>query len=262
MTVFTAVRAEFFKLRRVAITWAMAAVMVAAAVVLNLFMWIAGNPGMAASLGLLGQKATISFGGQAPSWPVLLATLREMGGIGSILLASFILAWLFGREYLLGTAKNLLTLPVPRWWHVAAKSAVSLVWLQALLILLMLGMMAGGALQGLPGWDPAAAKAAAADVLGLGLAGWAAALPVAWVAVKSRGVYAPLGYAIGTVLMATMFGNLGWGPFVPWAILAIASGAAGPDAALSPASWPIVAATAVAGLALTIHHQYRVDNTQ
>jgi len=59
----------------------------------------------------------------------MLTVIVSMGGM---LLLSFIIAYLFGREYADGTAKNLLALPVGRHWFVLAKLVVAALWWFAL----------------------------------------------------------------------------------------------------------------------------------
>ncbi len=104
------------------------------------FMWMMMNPGMARTLGLLGQKAKFAFGGQSLDWPSFLTLIVEMGGVGGLIICSIIVAYVFGREYVEGTAKNLLALPIPRSRFVLAKIVVSAAWFAAL----TLWMIAGG----------------------------------------------------------------------------------------------------------------------
>ena len=84
------------------------------------------EPGRAAQLGLLGAKANLA--GLDATWPGYLALVTLFVGIGGMLLLSFIVAYVFGREYAEGTAKNLLALPVARWSFVLAKFVVAAAW--------------------------------------------------------------------------------------------------------------------------------------
>src|SRR5512136_2990397 len=96
---------EFLKLRRSRVTW---------------FSLVA------ISLGPLGTKADLS--GISATWPAYFSMLTLVVGMGGMLLLSFIVAYVFGREYAEGTAKNLLALPVGRHWFALAKFVVAAVW--------------------------------------------------------------------------------------------------------------------------------------
>ena len=84
------------------------------------------EPGRAAQLGLLGTKANLS--GLTATWPAFFSMLTLIVGIGGTLLLSFIVAFVFGREYWEQTAKNMLAVPVGRPVFVLAKFVVAAVW--------------------------------------------------------------------------------------------------------------------------------------
>ena len=90
---------------------------------LALFMWIMLDPQRATEFGLLGAKATLS--GIEPTWASCSTFLTLIVGLGGTLLLAFVVAYVFGREYSEGTAKIMLTLPVPRPWFVVAKLLVA-----------------------------------------------------------------------------------------------------------------------------------------
>ena len=89
------------------------------------FMWMMKNPGVARSMGLIGQKANFAFGGGAADWPAFLSFVVVMGAVGGLIMISVIVAFVFGREYTEGMAKNMLALPIPRSWFVLGKIVVS-----------------------------------------------------------------------------------------------------------------------------------------
>ncbi|HEY5249290.1 MAG TPA: ABC transporter permease, partial [Dermatophilaceae bacterium] len=121
---------EFLKLRRSKVTWLSLAALSLGPLGIALFMWIVREPGRAAQLGLVGTKANLS--GLTATWPTYSSTLTLIVGVGGMLLLSFIIAYVFGREYADGTAKNLLALPVGRHWFVLAKLVVAVLWWFAL----------------------------------------------------------------------------------------------------------------------------------
>ena len=49
----------------------------------------------------------------ATDWPAFLPFIVEMGAIGGLIMISVIVAFVFGREYTEGMAKNMLALPIP-----------------------------------------------------------------------------------------------------------------------------------------------------
>jgi len=258
----TVLDTEFLKLRRCKITWISFLVCASIIAVLGAFMWISMNPELAGRLGLIGQKANIGFGGQAGNWSTFLLVVCEMGGIMGMLLCSVILAFVFGREYAEGTAKNMLALPVGRGIFVAAKVCVAAIWYLSLVVLMLLETYIVGLILGLPGYSAELFGASASKVLLLSLMAFLVSAPTAWVAVAAKGYFAPLGYAIATIFVATIFGHTGWGRWVPWSIVGLYSGASGPATEVGLGSWVVVASTFIVGYALTFGHEKYADNTQ
>jgi ABC-type transport system involved in multi-copper enzyme maturation permease subunit len=256
------VSTEFLKLRRSKVTWMSLLVYSVMILMVGFFMWILKNPGMADKLGLLGQKANFALGGQKIDWPTFLGMIFQVASIGGMIFLSFIVVFVFGREYVEGTAKNMLTLPVPRHYFVHAKFIVSAAWFTLLsLWLLPLGLAAGNAL-GLPGFDPGLFWRIAAKILAVSLMSFAVCPLVAWIAATTRGYFAPLGYAIFTLALASIFGHTGWAPWIPWSIIGLYSGAAGAGPELAAGSYLVLAGTFALGLALTLRHQALADNVQ
>jgi len=262
MRFLTVVATELVKLRRSRVTWLSFAVYTFMVAVGALFLWMMKNPGTAESVGLLGQKATFAFGGQSLDWSTFLGFIVEMGGVGGLVICSIIAAYVFGREYTEGTAKNLLALPVARSRFVLAKIVVSAIWFTALTLWLIPATYLAGTLAGLRGLTVALLLPAATKLLALAAMSLACAMLVAWVAVESRGYFAPLGFTFFTLMLASVFGHTGWAQWVPWSIVGLYSGAAGPEADPGVGSIAVLAATFLAGTALTIRHELYADNGQ
>jgi ABC-2 type transport system permease protein len=256
------VATEFTKLRRSKVTWISLAVYAFMVAIAGFFMWMMMNPGMARSIGLLGQKAQFAFGGQSLDWPTFLTFIVEMGGVGGLIMCSVIVAYVFGREYAEGTAKNMLALPIARSRFVLAKIIVSAVWFAILTLWIIAETYLVGSLLRIAGLTTALFLAAAEKLLVLALLSLCCAVLVAWVAVETQGYFAPLGFSIFTSLLAMVFGHTGWGPWVPWSIVGQYSGAAGPETALGWGSFVVIAATFLLGTALTIRHEVFADNGQ
>jgi ABC-2 type transport system permease protein len=262
MKFFSVIATEFSKLRRSRVTWVSLAVYTFMIVMAGFFMWMMKNPGAAASLGLLGQKANFSVGGQPVDWPSFLTFVVEMGGIGGLIMCSIIVAFVFGREYTEGTAKNMLALPIPRSRFVLAKIIVSAAWFAALTLWIVPVTCLVGSMVGLTGLTTGLLLPAAVKLLVLALLSLCCAVLVAWVAVETRGYFAPLGFSIFTLVLANVFGHTGWGPWGPWTIVGLYTGAAGPGVTLGWGSFVVIAATFLIGTALTIRHEVSADNGQ
>jgi ABC-type transport system involved in multi-copper enzyme maturation permease subunit len=253
---------EFTKLRRSKVTWISLAAYTFMVAMAGFFMWMMMNPGMAQSVGLLGQKAQFAFGGQALDWPTFLTFIVEMGGVGGLIMSSVIVVYVFGREYTEGTAKNMLALPIARSRFVFAKIIVSTVWFAILTLWIIAETYLVGSLLGISGLTTALFLSAAERVLVLALMSLCCAILVAWVAVETRGYFAPLGFSIFTLVLAMVFGHTGWGPWVPWSIVGLYAGAVGPETTLGWGSFVVIAATFLLGTALTIRHEVYADNGQ
>jgi ABC-2 type transport system permease protein len=182
-----------------------------------LFMWIVQHPEAAASLGLLGTKANLA--GLEPTWPAFSVYLNLVVGGGGLAMLGFVLAYLFGREYADGTSRNLLALPVERWWFILGKLVVATVWWAGLVVsATVVGYLLGWALD-LPGRTQQALSAAAGSAfLAAALALLVSPL-VAWVTIATRSYLAAIGFAFATMLMGNFALHTGWAGWVPWSIV-------------------------------------------
>jgi len=252
---------EFLKLRRAKITWLTAVGIAIGPVFGGLFMWILQEPGRAEQLGLIGQKA--QFAGHAADWPTYFALLTQMTGVVSVVLFSLVTAYVFGREYSDGTAKNMLALPVRRAWFPVAKFVVILVWCGLLTTVIIAGGFVVGAVLKLPAFSVALASSSGNGILLAALMGYLLMPPVAWIAALGRGYLAPLGFALLMLLVGMGLGATGWGKWFPWSIVPLFAGVAGPRTeTLAPGSLLVIALTCAAGVAATIWQFTYADNTQ
>lgn len=253
--------AEIVKLRRSKITWLSWLAFSIMPLVGGLFMWIIKEPLRAAELGLLGKKA--QFAGVTADWSSYFGLLLQTTGIGGMILVSVIAAYVFGREYSDGTAKNLLTLPVGRHWFVAAKLTVVLVWFGALTVSLIAEGFVVCWLLGLPGYSSELAVTSVGNILLAALVAWMLVPVVAWIATLGRGYLAPLGFTIFMLVLGNVFGATGWGKWFPWSIVPLFAGVAGPRVeTLASGSLVVLALTFVAGVAATVWQLRHADNTQ
>ncbi len=252
---------ELLKLRRSQITWISWLAISIMPLVCGLFMWIVREPERAAQLGLLGQKA--QFTGATADWPGYFAMLLQTVGIGGMILVSVIAAYVYGREYADGTAKNLFALPVQRHWFAVAKLIVVLIWFGSLIVSLLVEGFIVGALLKLPGFSVALAANAIGDILLSALVAWLLVSVVAWIAALGRGYLAPLGFTIFMLVLGMVVGATGWGKWFPWSIVPLFAGVAGPRVeTLAPGSLAVLALAFVAGVIAVICQMRYADNTQ
>jgi ABC-2 type transport system permease protein len=260
MTFSAVLATESLKLRRSKVTWLTLVAMSFAPLVLSLFMWIVREPGRAAQLGLLGTKANLS--GLEATWPSFLSALTLIVGVLGMLLLAFIVAYVFGREYADGTAKNLLALPVPRPWFAFAKLVVVAVWWAVLVLAVIAEAFALGAALALPGLTPALALGAVGDIALVAVAAFLLVPPVAWITLLGRGYLPPLGFALGMLALGDVLSRTGWGPWFPWSALPLFVGMVGQrQTQVGAGSVAVVLATFAAGIALTARQLY-ADNMQ
>ena len=256
-----ALTTEFLKLRRSKVTWATLGAFSIVPAAIALFMWIVREPGRAAQLGLLGTKANLS--GLEATWPSFLNMMTLAVGVGGMLMLAFIVAYVFGREYAEGTAKNLLALPVARHWIVMAKFVVITAWWLVLAAAVLAEAFAVGALLGIPGYSGALALGAVRDVMLVALAALLLAPPIAWATVLGRGYLPAIGFAVATLALGDVFSHTGWAMWFPWAVIPLFVGAVGArNTMIAPASVAVVMLTCAAGIAATVAQVKWSDNTQ
>jgi ABC-type transport system involved in multi-copper enzyme maturation permease subunit len=224
-------------------------------------MWIVREPGRAAQLGLLGTKADLS--GLEATWPSYFSMLTLLVGIGGMLLLAFIVAYVFGREYAEGTAKNLLALPVGRQTFVVAKFVVTAAWWVALVAAVVIESLALGLALGLPDFSAGLAISAVRNaLLAAGLAYLLAPI-VAWITTVGRGYMAPIAFAVAMLALGNIMTKTGWAIWFPWSIVPLLIGVVGrPVQTLPPGSFIVLALTFTAGIAATIWQLIYADNNQ
>jgi len=252
---------EFLKLRRAKVTWGTLGVFSMTPLAIALFMWIVREPGRAAQLGLLGTKANLA--GLEATWPSYLSMLTLIVGFGGMILLAFVVTYVFGREYVDLTAKNMLALPVPRHWFVVAKLIVAAVWWLVLVLAVLAEAFLIGPLLALPGFTLALAVHAVGNaLLSAGISFLLVPL-VAWMATLGRGYMPPLAFALAMLALGNVFGKTGWAEWFPWSIVPLLIGAVGqPVSGLPLGSYVVAALTFVVGVAATIAQVRWADTAQ
>ena len=252
---------EFLKLRRSKVTWGTLAVFSMTPLSIALFMWIVREPGRAAQLGLLGTKASLA--GLEATWPAFFSMLTIVVGFGGMLLLAFVVAYVFGREYVEMTAKNMLALPVQRHWFVVAKLVVAAAWWLVLVVAVLVEAFVIGFLLVLPRFTVALAVSAVGNVLLSAAISFLLVPVVAWMATLGRGYMPPLAFALFVLALGNVFGHTGWAVWFPWSIIPLLIGAVGkPVSGLPVGSYVVVVLTFVVGVAATIAQVRFADTAQ
>lgn len=225
------------------------------------FMIILKDPARARDMGLLGAKAQLTAG--VADWPAYFDLLAQAVAVAGALLFAIFTIWIFGREFIDHTAKELLALPAARGAIVAAKFVVIAVWGIALTLFSFgLGLLVATAVD-IPGWSLQLVQQAFVAVLGAAVLTLALMPLVALFASMGRGYLPPFGWTFFTVFLANIIVYTGWGDWFPWAVPALFSGAAGPRAEqIGPHSYLLVAVALAVGLASTFRWWQRADQTR
>lgn len=191
---------------------------------------------------------------------------QMMASWWAVLLFGLAASFIFGREYLEGTAKNLLTLPLRREAFMIAKLGVLAVWVLALSLVAVALQAVAAAILGVQGfawahvWRAAWACLEIAGILYL-------TLPVvASLAMLEMGYLPPMLFSAFMAATAFMVGAVGWGAYFPWSMpLAAAGSAFGPlikAPVLAPISFGILGVVFAGGLSAAFLHVRFADNTQ
>jgi ABC-2 type transport system permease protein len=170
----------------------------------------------------------------------------------------------FGREYADHTAKEIMTVPTARSAIVAAKFALTALWMAGLAVLVYGRGLAVGAAVEIPGWSAALAWSTFGSFLAVAVMSYGLSTFVAFFASAGRGFLPALAWSILLLLAAQIISVLGWGDWFPWAVPGLLSNAAGAEAAagLGVHSYVLVALTFAAGVAATLGWWWRADQVR
>ena len=242
--------AESLKMRRSKVPLLTAIGFSLAPLVSGLFMVILKDPEQARDMGLLGAKAQLTVG--VADRPAFFGMLGQAVAVGGSLLFAIVTIWVFGREFVDHTAKELLALPTSRAAIVGAKFVLIALWGLGLTIFIFgLGLIVA-TLVDIPGWSPILGWQAFVTALGSAALTLALMPFVALLASSGRGYLPPFGWTILTLFLANIIVYTGWGDWFPWAVPALFSGAAGPRAEqIGLHSYLLVIGTLIAGLICT-----------
>jgi ABC-2 type transport system permease protein len=179
--------------------------------------FVARNPELSKKLGLIGAKANL-VAYAATDWQAFIGFIGLFIAAGGFFLSVLIVSWVFGREFMDGTLKDMLAVPVRRLNIVLAKYILAAVWSAALtLVMILVGLVMGAVIQ-MPG------ASVGVIVQGCLLAGMTGVLtmlvvtPFAFLASAGRGYLLPMSIAALTLMMANLVALTGRGEYFPWAV--------------------------------------------
>jgi ABC-2 type transport system permease protein len=221
------------------------------AAMMGFMMFIVHHPELAGRSSAMSAKTSVLGKGDWFSFlNLLIQVILALGPIGFGMVTS----WVFGREYIDRTAKDLLALPVSRITIVAAKFVVIAIWCILLtLTLFVVGILIGLAIR-IPGWSQADCPHCLFIFIISSILTLMLCTPVAFLACLSRGYLLPVGFAILTLIL-TNFVAIGLPsimPYFPWAVPALYTGIAGRDLPTADAiSYCILIGTCITGFIAT-----------
>jgi ABC-2 type transport system permease protein len=215
---------EFGKVRRSRTFWISALAFTLVTFIAGLFMYIIEDPERARSLGLLGAKAQI-FGGTA-DWPSFFNLMLALVSVGGLVVFGLIFIWIFGREFSDKTVYDLLSLPTSRLTIVTVKVITAAYWSIALVVLAFVLMLGTGAALGLPGWSSSVIFGGLRLLLVTGSLTVLLCIPFALIASVTRGYLPAVGGIFVMLVLMQVVDHLGYGPYFPWDVPALYSGAA------------------------------------
>jgi ABC-2 type transport system permease protein len=249
---------EYMKIRKSKIFFTTLIIFTIIPMMIGLMMFVSKNPDIASKLGMIGTKSKM-FGEN--DWKGYLGLMSQVIASIGLLGFGFVTAWVFGREHSDRTMKDILALPVGRPSIVSAKFIIIFLWCLILTVVTFsVGIIVGQVID-IPGWSLALFSDFFKSFFITYFLTLFLCSPVAYLAGYSRGIIAPLGFVLLTMILAQFIGLVGLGPFFPWAIpglYSVAKDAQGFQLHLS--SYIILALTFVFGYWATLRWWQHADH--
>ena len=238
------------KLRRSRIFWSTVLLFIFIPLMLGLLLFISRNPEISKKLGLVGTKAELF---KTDDWSGFYTLVKQSIATIGLIGFGFVTTWVFGREYTDRTLKDILVMPVSRQSIICSKFVVVILWCFLLSIVFLSTSIFIGYLMNIPGIYEEGRGIQINGYFSVSLLTLALSTPVAFVCVYSRGLIAPLAFAILTLICAQFAAMTGIGQFFPWAvpgILTVINEVEGFN--INMASYIILGLTSISGFTGTI----------
>lgn len=230
-------------------------------VMMGVMVLVARHPGISGRSAMVGAKASLVGNADWPSYySLLIQIVLSLGAMGF----GFVTSWVFGREFVDRTVKDLLALPVARSAIVLSKFAAITAWCSILIMVLWFFGFVAGLCAGIPNWSAAGMRDNFRMYCISAVLTMLLSTPVAFFANLGRGYLLPIGFTVVTLIMTNLVavGAPGLAPYFPWAFPALASGVVG-DAIphLNGWSYMLTITTIASGYFLTIMWWRFADQT-
>lgn len=244
-----AVICEFMKLNRSGIFWITIVLFIFIPAMFGLMMFVSQHPDIMSKMGIVGTKAKL-FGEN--DWNGYFGLLNQSIATIGLIAFGFVTSWVFGSEYTNRTLKDLLALPISPTNIVLAKFAVIMAWCVLLTLIFIAVAITAGKIVGIPGWDTDKTGEFIYRFFTTAFLTMLLCPPVGFFASYGRGIIAPLGFVIVTLIFAQLMAVSGLGSYFPWAVPGVYSvSGTVTGMALNLASYLILIITFTAGIAGT-----------
>lgn len=252
-----ALSAEYLKIRKSKILWITFGFFVFIPCMMGLMIFVVRHPELTDKLGLIAAKASL-FGDA--DWQGFYDLINQMLATVGFIGFGFVAAWVFGREFMEKTIKDLLSLPISRKYIVIAKFIVISIWCIILSVILFASSFVVGQVIGLDNWSVDLFVDELSRYLLIVCLTLLVCSPVAYFASYGRGIIAPIGFIILSLIIAQFVAIAGLGAFFPWAIPGLLS--VPPNTEGMQVFWwsyAIVGITGILGCYMTIYYWKRAD---
>jgi len=209
--------------------------------------FVSKNPEISKKLGLISAKAEL-MAFAATDWQTYMGLYDQIIAAAGFILFVLIISWVFGREFIDGTLKDMLAVPVHRSSIILAKIIVVALWSACMTVIILVFGIILGAITKLPGGSVKMICQGSAHVLVTASLVIMVSIPFAFFASVGRGYLLPFGVAVLTLIMTNVVAIAGWGEYFPWAVPGLYSQGEG---ILPVASYVITVLTGLAGVVCT-----------
>ena len=188
--------------------------------------------------------AIMLFGIEERTWAAFFNGFSTLGGNMGLLVFFFIASWVFGREFIDKTNKDLVAKPMSRTTVVLSKFVIIFLWCILFMLFLLLFSLAIGFLLGFTGFAITLLSEALPMFFITGLLYIIICPSGAFFASISKGILAPIGVLFLLAVAANVLGNSWVAVYFPWTIPNIFR----ETGSLNPASIVILISTGIAGI--------------
>lgn len=229
---------------------------------IGFLLFIARNPEISRKMGLITAKADL-MRVTATDWPSYLTLSAQMVAMAGFFFFCLITSWVFGREFIDGTLKDILAVPVPRVTIILAKFAVSAIWSSMFTLVMYVFILIIGGIFNLPQGSLRVIWQGSVLIVVTAIMTILVVFPFALLASIGRGYLLPMGAAIITLILANVAVIAGWGDYFPWAVPGMYTQAMLPSGD-SPgvASYWVVILTGLAGIIGTYYWWKYADQSR